>query len=52
MLPDELVKPIVLLLGEVVLAHEEWNALSEIAELRVREPSHPRLQSADYRQTE
>lgn len=36
MSPDEGVKPIVLLLGEVVLAHAEWNALSEIAELRVR----------------
>ena len=36
MSPDEGVKPIVLLLGEVVLAHAEWNSLSEIAELRVR----------------
>ena len=35
MSPDEGVKPIVLLLGEVVSAHAEWNALSEIAELRV-----------------
>ena len=36
MSPDKGVKPVVLLLGEVVSAHAEWNALSEIAELRVR----------------
>ena len=36
MLPDVVGKPIVLLLGEVILAHAEWNALGKIAELRVR----------------
>ena len=30
-------KPIVLLLGEVILAHAEWNALEALAELRVRQ---------------
>ena len=35
MSPDEGAKPVILLLGEVVSAHAEWNALSEIAELRV-----------------
>ena len=42
MLPDVVGKPIVLLLGEVILAHAEWNALSKIAELRVRRsfPQH------------
>ena len=29
-------KPIVLLLGEVILAHAEWNDLGALAELRVR----------------
>ena len=48
MLPHEVVKPIILLLGEVVLAHTEWNSLSKIAELRVRRSSYPKLQSADY----
>ena len=42
MSPDEAVKPIVLLLGEVILAHTEWNALSEIAELRVRSSFVPK----------
>lgn len=28
-------KPIILLLGEIVLAHKEWDALRAIAELRV-----------------
>ena len=27
-------KPIILLLGEIVLAHKEWDALRAIAELR------------------
>lgn len=35
MLPSEGVKPVVLLLGEVILAESEWNALTAIAELRV-----------------
>lgn len=29
-------RPIVLLLGEVILAHEEWNDLGALADLRVR----------------
>ena len=29
-------KPIVLLLGEVILAHAEWNGLGALAELRVK----------------
>lgn len=37
LLPDEgNGKPVVLLLGEVILARAEWVALSAIAELRVR----------------
>lgn len=32
-------KPIILLLGQIVLAHKEWNALGAIAELRVSPPS-------------
>ena len=29
-------RPIVLLLGEVILAQEEWNDLGALADLRVR----------------
>lgn len=29
------IKPVVLLLGEIVLAHKEWDALRAIAQLRV-----------------
>ena len=28
-------KPIILLLGEIVLAHKEWDSLTAIAQLRV-----------------
>lgn len=35
MLPTADTKPIVLLLGEVILAQAEWNSLRAIAELRV-----------------
>ena len=35
MLPTVDVKPVVLLLGEVISARAEWNALRAIAELRV-----------------
>ena len=35
--PEDGAKPIVLLLGEVVLAEAEWHALRAIAELRVRD---------------
>ena len=35
MLPTAGDKPVVLLLGEVVIAQAEWNALRAIAELRV-----------------
>ncbi len=35
MVPSEGVKPVVLLLGEVVLAQSEWDSLRAIAELRV-----------------
>jgi len=35
MSPSEGGKPVVLLLGEVVLAQAEWNSLTAIAELRV-----------------
>lgn len=40
-------KPIVLLLGEVILAQAEWNALGALAELRVSELGRHNLQSAD-----
>ena len=35
MSPTAGAKPVVLLLGEVILAQAEWNALRAIAELRV-----------------
>jgi len=35
MLPSEATKPVVLLLGEVILAQAEWNSLRALAELRV-----------------
>lgn len=36
-------KPIVLLLGEVILAHAEWNDLGALAELRVRRLSENKV---------
>ena len=36
-------KPIVLLLGEVILAHAEWNDLGALAELRVRRTQEAQL---------
>ena len=36
MLPSEDNMPVVLLLGDVLLAKAEWNSLRAIAELRVR----------------
>ena len=33
--PTAGITPVVLLLGEVILAQAEWNALTAIAELRV-----------------
>jgi len=35
MLPPDAVEPVLLLLGEVLLAQAEWNSLRAIAELRV-----------------
>lgn len=36
-------KPVVLLLGEVILAHAEWNDLEALAELRVSRVSKTQL---------